>query len=155
MMSMYDLIDAVRDFLDKDDWKYEYQQEKNVIRSGITLKCKLQSVKLFLIFNETGYTVIATAPLNADESSRPNVMEYLTRANYGLRNGNFEMDVDDGEVRYKSYVNVKGMDTISSEVIQDSIMLPVVMMDRYGDGIAALMFGFSDPVTEIKKVENR
>jgi hypothetical protein len=27
------------------------------------------------------------------------------------------------------------------------------MMDRYGDGIAALAFGFSDAETEIKKAE--
>lgn len=44
-------------------------------------------------------------------------MEYITGANYGLRNGNFEMDVEDGEIRYKVYVNVKGMNDISDDII--------------------------------------
>lgn len=155
MASMLDMIDRVRDFMDKDDWKYEYDGERQLIRAGVNLKCKLQSVRLFISFNENGYTAVVVPPLKADEANRTNVMEYLTRANYGLRNGNFEMDLGDGEVRYKVYVNTKGVSDISDEIIEDSIMLPVVMMDRYGDGIAALMFGFSDPVTEIKKVEDR
>lgn len=154
MMSMLDMIDRVRDYMDKDEWRYEYEEERQLIRSGINLKCKLQSLRMFVSFNEGGYTVVVVPPLKADENNRANVLEYITRANYGLRNGNFEMDVEDGEVRYKVYVNAKGMNDISDEIISDSIRLPAIMMDRYGDGLAALMFGFSDPVTEIKKVEN-
>lgn len=155
MASMYDMIDRVRDYMDKDDWKYEYVDDRHLIRAGVNLKCKLQSVRMFISFNENGYTVVAVPPMKADEASRPNVMEYITRANYGLRNGNFEMDVEDGEIRYKVYVNAKGMNDISDDIIDDSIKLPALMIDRYGDGMAALMFGFSDPATEIQKVENR
>ena len=35
------MIDAVRDFLDADDWHYEYDAEHAFIRAGVTLKCKL------------------------------------------------------------------------------------------------------------------
>src|SRR3954467_14939357 len=41
-------------------------------------------------------------PVRAPAQMRLAVAEYITRANYGLRIGNFEMDFDDGEVRYKS-----------------------------------------------------
>ena len=153
-MLKQDLIDRVRDYMDKDDWKYEYVEDRNLIRAGVNLKCKLQSVKMYITFNDNGYTVISVPPMKADEASRTNVMEYITRANYGLRNGNFEMDVNDGEIRYKCYVNVKGMNDVSDDIIDDSIKLPALMIDRYGDGMAALMFGFSDPATEIQKVEN-
>ena len=35
------------------------------------------------------------------------MMKYLTLANYGVVNGNFEMDLSDGEIRYKSYVDAR------------------------------------------------
>src|SRR5438105_2189180 len=38
-------------------------------------------------------------PMSAPEAKRARVVEYITRANYGLIIGNFEMDVDDGEIR--------------------------------------------------------
>ena len=41
-------------------------------------------------------------PTHVREDKRDVVCRYITRANYGLRNGNLEMDLDDGEVRYKT-----------------------------------------------------
>lgn len=154
MAMMSDIVDQIRDYLDQNDWKYEYIADKKIIKAGVNLKCKLQSAKLFITFNESGYTVIAVPTMNASEDTRANVLEYISRANYGLRNGNFEMDLNDGEIRYKTYTNCKGLDRVSNDIIEDSIIIPPMMFSRYGDGMAALMFGFSDPITEIKKVEN-
>ena len=152
-MLKQDLIDRVRDYMDKDDWKYEYVEDRALIRAGVNLKCKLQSVKMYISFNDNGYTVVSVPPMKADEATRANVMEYITRANYGLRNGNFEMDVNDGEVRYKIYTNAKGLGKVGEAIIEDSIMIPPLMFDKYGNGMAAIMFGFSDPKTEIEKAE--
>ena len=44
------------------------------------------------------------------EEMRVPMAEFLTRANYGLRIGNFEMDFEDGEVRYKSSVDFEGIE---------------------------------------------
>lgn len=147
------LIDAVRDYLDKNDWNYEFESAKNIIRCGVNLECKLQSVKVYVLFNENGFTVVVCPAMRAEESSRNAVMEFITRANYGVRNGNFEMDIRDGEVRYKIYINAKGMDSMPEEIVEDSIMIPVMMFEKYGNGLAAVMLGFSDAETEIKKIE--
>jgi len=48
------------------------------------------------------------APRRVPESLRPEVAEYLARANYGLADGNFELDFDDGEVRFKTVLHVQG-----------------------------------------------
>lgn len=47
-------------------------------------------------------------PFLAPEEKRPAIAEALTRANYGLPIGNFEMDFADGEVRYKASIDVEG-----------------------------------------------
>lgn len=155
MADINTMVDAVRDYLDKDDWKYEYDAGRNIIRTGVSLKCKLQSTRLFFTFSEGGFSVIGTINMKADEQYRAAIAEYITRANYGLKSGNFEMDYSDGEIRYKMYVNCRGLNTIPDELIEHALIIPPSMFDRYGDGLAALMFGFSDPKTEVEKAEGR
>jgi len=43
--------------------------------------------------------------------------KFLTRANYGMMIGNFEMDFTDGEIRYKTSIDVEG-DKLSSALIK-------------------------------------
>ena len=75
-----------------------------------------------------------------EEKYFPVVAEFLHRANYGLKDGNFEMDYRDGEIRYKSFVNFKNID-VSEEVVGESIIVGAAMIDRYGKGLLKLMLG--------------
>ena len=45
------------------------------------------------------------------------------------------------------------MKELPARIIKDSIYAGWCMMDRYGNGLAALAMGFSDAETEIKKAE--
>ena len=137
-MEQEQIVDAVRDWLDGDDWHYEYNAEKQLIKMGINLKSKIKSGRIFIDFKNDCYAVYLCAPINGDKDCVGELVKYLTMANYGLLNGNFEFDVRDGEIRYKTFVNCDGIETLSPAVIQDSIYVPCIMMDRYGDGIAAL-----------------
>ena len=147
------IIDAVRDFLDADDWHYEFDAEHSVIRAGVTLRCKLKNARMFIRFRKTDYNVLMVAPISADPNNIVEVLRYTAQANYGLASGNFEVDVTDGEIRYKSYVDCDGLETLPKDIILDSINVCWAMMERYGNGYAALAMGFSDADTEIKKAE--
>lgn len=154
-MNREQMVDAVRDWLDGDDWHYEYMAEKQLIKMGISLKSKIKSGTIFIDFKEDCYLVYLYAPISGDKDNLDELTKYLTMANYGLFNGNFELDVNDGEIRYKTYVNCDELETLPDQIIKDSIYVGCVMMDRYGDGIAALALGFSDAETEINKAEHR
>lgn len=147
------IVDAVRDFLDDDDWKYEYDAEKHLIRAGVALDCKLKHADLVIRIRETSYNVYISLQINADKDTLADVIRYTTMANYGLLSGNFEVDVEDGEVRYKSYVDAKDLESLPKAVIQGSIYRGWNTVERYGDGLAALIMGFSDVETEIEKAE--
>ena len=147
------IVDAVRDFLDEDDWHYEYDAERNVIRASVTLDCKLKSARMIIRFRKTDYNVYMVAPISADPENLGEVLRFTAQANYGLASGNFEVDVDDGEIRYKSYVDCDGLETLPKELFDDGISACGAMMERYGNGFAALAMGFSDADTEIKKAE--
>lgn len=147
------IVEAVRDWLENDDWRYEYDAEYSLIEAGVALDSKIKSGRVRIIFNEDNYNVYLTVPINGNKDDLGELNKYLAMANYGLRNGNFELDMNDGEIRYKTYVNCAGLESLPEEIIKASIYVGWVMMDRYGDGIAALALGFSDADTEIKKAE--
>ena len=148
------IVDALRDWLDSDDWHYEYDAERHLIKAGITLDCKLRNARIFIpIRGDGSYIVNIYSPVSGDPASLDELIKYVAMANYGLANGNFDIDVSDGEVRYKTYVNCKDMKELPAQIIKDSIYAGWCMMDRYGNGIAALAMGFSDAETEIKKAE--
>ena len=155
-MDQEQIVDAVRDWLDGDDWHYDYNAEKHMISAGIKLDCKMRSARVYIpIRDDNSYIVNIVAPIKGDPNDLDELIKYLTMANYGLANGNFELDVRDGEIRYKTFVNCDGLESLSRDVIEDSVYMCCVMMDRYGDGIAALALGFSDADTEIKKAEKQ
>lgn len=155
MAANFDIIAAVRDHLDHFDVKYRYDEEEEIIESGMSLNSRMGHVRLYYSFHDDGYTAYAVCGMKAAEDTRMEVMKYITMANYGLRNGNFEMDLSDGEIRYKVHTNLDDLDTISDTIIADSIMIPCRMFDRYGDELIAVMMGFRTAEEGIEKVEGK
>ena len=72
-------------------------------------------------------SIYSQAPWTAPETSRPAMAELLARLNYGLALGNLEMDFADGEVRFKTSVDVAGG------------QLPLAMFDALLDANLAAM----------------
>ena len=108
------------------------------------LRCRLQSAQMMVLVREDNYSTITTLPLTADTDHRLAMAEYLTRVNWGMRNGNFELNMTDGEIRYKTYVH-GGTETPDMGAARLAVMLPFLMIDRYGDGLIDVLFGFKTP----------
>src|SRR5688500_12466181 len=62
--------------------------------------------QVFCTISGTRLHCYSVLPTIVPQEKQREVMEYLTRANYGLSIGNFEMDLRDGEIRYKSSVDM-------------------------------------------------
>ena len=151
------IAEAINKFLVDDDWKFDYDSDKKRFNFTMTIEGKLQRLRYYIYVREDCYTVYAIAPLNADKDdpqALAKMAEFLHRANYGLRNGNFEIDFSDGEIRYKSFVNCDGV-LPSNEIINDSIIIPSMMFERYAPGILDMMFGTSTPKDAIEKCEEK
>lgn len=137
---MKKVIDVIKTFFEKNDWKYKYNEEDKVFVSGIDMGNILGNVRMFIFVEENHYNVYMVLNSKVEERYYPVVSEFLHRANYGLNDGNFEMDYKDGKIRYKSFVNFRNID-VSQEVVEDSIIVGAAMIDRYGKGLLKLMLG--------------
>ena len=80
-------------------------------------------------------------------------MKYITMANLGLRTGNFYIDTTNGKILFRTFIYAHSLSELSSETIAYHLSATVYTIDHYGDGLAAVLMGFSDPVTEIKKAD--
>lgn len=151
MTNMKNIITEVRNYLDKEGWKYTFNEEKQSLRAGCRIGGKLSTIKLRIIFRENSFSIYAFAPINADKESRPAVMEYITRVNFNIRDGCFKMDLSDGELMYQLNMNCNGIESLPVETIEEAILLPTFMFLKFGDGLATLMMGFSNPEVEFTK----
>ena len=123
---------------------FEDKSGVGIFTIRMKLRCRLQSAQMMAIVREDSFSTITTLPLTADTDHRLAMAEYLTRANWGMRNGNFELNMNDGEIRYKTYVHV-GQEKPDMAACRLATMLPFLMIDRFGDGLIDVLFGFKTP----------
>lgn len=146
------LYDALVEFLEKDGWTYKRLGHHEAIEMGVAgengnyrLVATVdgdRSILRFLCFVEG----------KVPETRRRDVMEYLTRANYGLLLGNFELDLGDGELRFKNSADLEGAE-LSYTAYQNLLYLSVAMIDRYYPGLQRVITGSADPAAAIAEVE--
>lgn len=93
-------------------------------------------------------------PVNAPEEKRISVAEFITRANSGMMIGNFELDFSDGEISYKTSIDVEG-DRLSAALIKRLVYANVMMMDEYLPGILSVIYGNVSPADAIAQIESK
>ena len=73
------------------------------------------------------------------EEKQPTMTEYLARANYGLWLGNFEMDLRDGEIRYKTSLHLADGE-LTAEMLTALLRVNGDTLDRHLPGIMSVLW---------------
>jgi hypothetical protein len=150
------ILQAFIDYFISDDWRFERSDAKPVLRlsfqgrNGHTWSCFAQSR-----MNETQAQALfySVAPIKVLEPRRLAIAEFITRANYGMIIGNFEMDFSDGELRYKTSVDLAGGTALTQPMIKPLVYTNVLMMDKYLPGVMEILYGEVSPEQAIRKIE--
>ncbi len=146
--------DTVKLFFEDDDWHYDEVLEGKVLAVAYggtngSFTCLAQSredIEQFLFY--------CLLPTKVPTDRRDAVARFLTMANYGMRIGNFEMDYADGEVRFKTSLDVEG-DRLAAELVRNMVYAAVMTMDRYQPGIMLVVYGNVAPNEAIDRIEGR
>ena len=135
------LVSAVQDYLDEQEYNYDFEDDNQVFRLSMSLKSKLNNCRIIIRPKEDGINCTYVLAISADDDSKAAIAEFLTRANYGLVIGNFQMDYSDGEIGYKNFMYT-GEDVPIGEDIDKNFVIPLMMLERYGDGILKTLVGY-------------
>jgi len=142
---------AVAAFLRADRWAHEAMPGQPVHRvfyqgHNGRLICFAQARN-----EENQLLFYSYCPESVPEDRRLAMAEFLTRANYGLALGNFEMDMNDGELRFKTSIDVEGA-TLTPELIRPVIYANVLTMDEYLPAILAVIRAEKSPAEALDMV---
>jgi hypothetical protein len=146
------ILECVRQFFEADEWAFEQDTEESVLRMEYegengTWACLAQAIderQRFLFFS--------SLPKFVPELMRLEASEYLTRANFGMEIGNFEMDFSDGEVRFRTSLDIEGGE-LTETMIKNLVYTNVAVMDQYLPGLKKVVKDGLEPARAIAEVE--
>jgi len=84
--------------------------------------------------------------------ARVAVMEAVARANFGLPLGCFTFDTDTGEIRFRTSVDVEGVE-VSTAMVRNLVYTNCLAMEAYAPAFSALLAGGISPEAAIAAVE--
>lgn len=152
-----EIVDAVKNFLDKHEWKYYFREDTGIFEFGLSIRGNLPNIKYLIDIKEDKVVVYGVCPVvgdTDDADQMAEMAEFICRANYGLMNGCFEFDFRDGEIRYRSFVDCEGI-TLSEDIIKNCIYCIAGMYSRYTPGITDVLFRGSSAADAIAKCEKK
>ena len=141
------VVKEIQTVFDEMGYKYDLYAEKSAFEIGFSLDASINQTKIFLFVEDTYFIALATTPLIVSKNIN-SIYEYIARINYGLLNGNFEINPENGEIRYKVYVNFDDKIPPKTAIV-DSLVVPVSMMEKYIDGALSVMTGAVKPETAV------
>jgi hypothetical protein len=94
----------------------------------------------------------AEIPVHVAEQERLCAVDYLNRANWGLRSGALELDPRDGEIRFRITTDASG-GAIVPEMIRRMVHTALGTSERYFPGLMSVVFAGVEPAEAISSVE--
>jgi hypothetical protein len=149
---MRSLFETVTAFLEEDGWSTSRLSHQ----TALLMEFQGENGRwgcLARVDDRYGQLVFhSLCPVTASAARRPAMAEFLTRANYGMPIGNFELDFDDGEIRFKTSIDLEDVEP-DPLLVKHVIYANVIMMDRYLPGIVSVAEDMASPAEAIAEIE--
>lgn len=130
-----------------------YDSKDNIIYFGMNIGELLGDLKMYMEISDNYILTYAIMNNKCPVDQISKTSEFLHRANYGLIHGNFEIDYNDGEIRYKLVTICQHNTSIPNNLIDKCVLLPCKMFEKYGKGIIKTILNEGDPKELIKEAE--
>lgn len=147
--------EIVKRYLDDNDWHYEMTDTGDTVvftgRIG-GFKGVYESFRFVMAVDEDTVQNFSTYPASAKDKL-PQMAEFLTRANYRMKYGAFEMDWNDGEVRFHVAIPMAAIHADNDEVVR-VLVLPATMLGRYSNGFSSVLLGVKTPAEAVRACED-
>ncbi len=146
------MMDVVLQFFQEDQWIYQKIENKQALRAGYrgergTWVCHArvdEQNQRFIFYSFMG--------MNIAQGDRLKVLEYLNRVNFCLLIGNFEMNMESGDVRFRTGIEIPA-GGLTVPVVRAIVYANVHTMDHYFPGVVAVVHGGLSPEAALARVE--
>lgn len=133
-------INIIKEFLKSQQWQFTQVEGKSVLLFGIGGKNGNFQCIADLIEEEKNFIFFSVCGANTPPEKKETMLKLLNALNYRLFFGNFEMDDEDGEIRFRTSFSFNNIE-INLKFIEEVIMANIVTMDKSLPAIIGIMFG--------------
>lgn len=138
------IFETVAHFFQTQDWAVNQISDRPILHfyfegENGQWECYAQARE-----TEGQFIFYSVLPLKAPQVKHQAVVEYITRANYGMIIGNFEFDFSDGEIRYKTSIDIDSSN-LDIAVIGQLVYTNLLNVDKYLPGIIEVLDGEISP----------
>lgn len=120
------MFKAIIAYLDKQQWNYQFLGEnKNIVTFGVGSSNGKFHCILDVDEEEHKLIFFSIHPINVSKAIRPVLAEFIIRLNYVLFFGNYEMNYDNGEIRFKTsfiYEDANLTEKVLDHIIKGNIL---------------------------------
>lgn len=147
------MLAVILRFFQEDHWSYQKIENKPIVRAGYhgergTWVCFARADE-----ENERLTFHAVMGLNIPAEYRLQAAEYLIRVNYGLPVGNFDMNLDTGDIRFRTSIETPGS-AITVEMVRAMAYTTVRSMDTYFPGVIAVVHAGLSPEAALARIES-
>lgn len=147
------LHDKLLAFLSAEGIPYEHHDDERAVRiehrgSSVEWGCVAQVWE-----DQRVFAFYSVSPLRATPTHLGPTSAFVHRANIAILAGNFELDLDDGEVRFKTVVGFGPQGAWSDELARVVVYTNLAAMDHYIVGLLSVITGASDPQRSLAEIE--
>ena len=143
---------AMLTFFSDDDWAFTKLKGESTLQLAFQNEHGQWTCYAIARDKQSQFLFYSVYPTTIPDHQRPIITEYLTRANHGLVQGNFEFDFDNGEIRYKTSLDTTHL-SINPKAIQQLVYTNVTIMGHYLPGILAILEQDISATETIKHLE--
>lgn len=146
-------IEDIASVYEEEGLNFHTDEEKQCIYLKMSTKVSPDVQFMVRIVNSRTLLFETRLPMNIPENKREPVSSYLTRANFGLLVGGFQMDFEDGELKYSVAGCHDEDDALSDDVLLRLTYVGFNMFDNYMPGVFAVVYGDKDPAKIYDEIE--
>lgn len=147
------LMDAVVEFLGQEDWAHETHPDGDAVRMKFRGEAGEWIVAAQEVGDDGGKLVVYSLPtVSVPAAHRERAALAIARMNHGVILGNWELDLDEGEVRYKTSADLRGTRP-SADMVRHLVFTNVMMTDRYLPALLGVVYGGKEPKVAVEEVE--
>ncbi len=147
-----ELAVLVETYLNSQNWKFGYNADRGLFTLNMSTK-NFTGSRVVVQINDDSIIAYAIAPINVPEEKRQAACEFIARANYGLKVGTLEMDMNDGEIRNRTYIIAKDALPNLADV-EKCVDFSFLVLDRYGKGLLPMIYGNLTPEAAVNLAES-
>lgn len=145
------IMSVIKQYFEQDGLTYR-QVDERMLQAGFQGKHLSYQMMVFSHEQQHRAVFYAVVPLRVPQEQRLVVAEYLCRVNFSVMIGNFELDIERGDVRYKTSVDVEGGE-LTVGMVKTLLHINLSTADKYVRGLIGILYRELTPAQAIAELE--